>query len=160
MKKMTIMLCVLLISLGAEAQFEQGKWIFNPSVTGLSLSHSNNEKTQIGFAGHSGAFILDNLALLIHAEANWSDAVDLYSLGVGERYYFESSGIYVGNSLKVKRLDWKESHFTDFSIGAEVGYAYFLSRTVTIEPAVYYDFSFKDNDYSKFGFKLGFGIYF
>ena len=44
--------------------------------------------------------------------------------------------------------------------GVEVGYAFFISRTVTIEPAIYYDQSFKDHSkYSTVGLKVGFGIY-
>ena len=44
--------------------------------------------------------------------------------------------------------------------GVEVGYAFFISRTVTIEPSVYYQQSFKDHsEYSKIGLRVGFGIY-
>ena len=43
--------------------------------------------------------------------------------------------------------------------GLEAGYAYFLSRTVTIEPAVYYKWRFNDGDMSRFGVKVGFGFY-
>ena len=44
-------------------------------------------------------------------------------------------------------------------IGAEVGYAFFINRSVTIEPTLYYDHSFKDSNYSTVGLKLGLGIY-
>ena len=43
--------------------------------------------------------------------------------------------------------------------GAEVGYAFYINRSVTIEPAVYYDHSFKNSDYSTVGLKVGIGIY-
>ena len=44
---------------------------------------------------------------------------------------------------------------------AKVGYAFFLGRNVTIEPSVYYDLSFSDtSEFSKLGFKIGFGVYF
>ena len=44
--------------------------------------------------------------------------------------------------------------------GLEVGYAFFVSKTVTIEPAVYYDQSFKDHsNFSTIGLKVGVGIY-
>ena len=44
--------------------------------------------------------------------------------------------------------------------GVEVGYAFFLSRTVTVEPSVYYNQSFKKHsDYSRIGLKLGIGVY-
>ena len=44
--------------------------------------------------------------------------------------------------------------------GVEVGYAFFLSRTVTVEPSIYYNQSFKEHsDYSKIGLKIGIGVY-
>ena len=97
MKKLMWIVCLLVVSVTAQAQFEKGKWIVNPSVTGLGLSYSKSEKTQFGLQAQGGA---------------------------------------------------------------EAGYAFFLTRTVTIEPAVYYDLSFKDSDLSKFGLKVGFGFYF
>ena len=53
-----------------------------------------------------------------------------------------------------------DPNYNDVMPGVEVGYAFFLSRTVTIEPAVYYNQSLKNHsDYSEFGLKVGFGIY-
>ena len=50
--------------------------------------------------------------------------------------------------------------YNDFMPGLEVGYAFFLGKSVTLEPAVYYDQSFKKHvDYSTVGLKLGIGIY-
>ena len=44
--------------------------------------------------------------------------------------------------------------------GVEVGYAFFLSRTVTVEPSIYYDQSFKNHsDFSTIGFRIGVGVY-
>ena len=40
MKKLALVICLLVASLGARAQFEQGKWIINPSLTGLNFSYS------------------------------------------------------------------------------------------------------------------------
>lgn len=43
----------------------------------------------------------------------------------------------------------------------EVGYVFFLGRNVIIELFVYYDLSFSDIlEFSKLGFKIGFGVYF
>ena len=42
----------------------------------------------------------------------------------------------------------------------QVGYAFFVSRTVTIEPELYYEQSFKNHkDYSNFGLRIGVGVY-
>jgi hypothetical protein len=40
-----------------------------------------------------------------------------------------------------------------------VGYAYFLNRTVTIEPELYFNLSTKDFDRSSYGLRIGIGIY-
>ena len=44
--------------------------------------------------------------------------------------------------------------------GVEVGYAFLLNDAVTVEPAIYYDQSFKNHkDYSTIGFKIGVGVF-
>jgi hypothetical protein len=57
------------------------------------------------------------------------------------------------------------SHFTpnnnDLRIPVEVGYAFFVNKNITIEPAVYYKMSLADfSDNSTVGLKIGFGFYF
>lgn len=166
MKKSIFICCLLLASVCANAQFEKGKWVVSPSVTGLDLSHNSEEKTTFGFMAHGGAFLEDNLALLVTLGANWSDAQDTYTLGVGGRYYLQSCGVYLGLGMKMKRWDpdlirpRNGKAVSDYALSPEVGYAFFITRSVTIEPAVYYDISFKNGDYSRFGLKVGFGIYF
>ena len=49
--------------------------------------------------------------------------------------------------------------YNDLMPGVEVGYAFFINRSVTIEPALYYDQSFKTHNYSTVGLKVGLGIY-
>lgn len=48
MKKLMWIVCLLVVSVTAQAQFEKGKWIVNPSVTGLGLSYSKSEKPSSG----------------------------------------------------------------------------------------------------------------
>ena len=43
MKKLALLVCLLVATVAAQAQFEKGKWILNPSISGLGLSH-NTEK--------------------------------------------------------------------------------------------------------------------
>jgi len=161
MKKLIFGLCLLCMSVAAKAQFEQGKWIVNPSVTGLNLSHSSFEDTRFGVSGQVGAFVIDNTALMVGVGGDWTETIDTYYASVGGRYYFQTTGIYLGAGLKTKH--WKpesSGSVTDFAAFAEAGYAFFITKTITLEPAVYYDLSFKDGDYSKFGLKVGFGLYF
>ena len=38
-KKLTLLFCLLACVVSAQAQFEKGKWLLNPAVTGLGLSY-------------------------------------------------------------------------------------------------------------------------
>jgi hypothetical protein len=161
MKKLILGLCLLCVSIVANAQFEQGKWIINPSLTGLSFSHSSYEDTKFGINGQIGAFLIDNAALIVSVGGDWTKAIDSYHASVGGRYYFQTTGIYLGAGVKIKHwIPGSSGSVTDLGTFAESGYAFFISRTITLEPAVYYDLSFRDSSYSKFGLKVGFGLYF
>ena len=82
---------------------------------------------------------------------------DRVSVGVGARYYIIQNGLYLGVNGKLVHAN---HDYNDVMPGLEVGYAFFINRSVTIEPAIYYDQSFKNHsDYSKIGFKVGVGIY-
>ena len=131
MKKLALFVCLLVVTVAAQAQFEKGKWILNPSITGLEFSHdTGTDKTSFG----------------------------LEAKGVGGRYYFDKIGVYLGADVNVDRWDWgHDLDDTKFSFGLEAGYAFFLTRTVTIEPAAYWNIN---DDRSKFGLKVGFGFYF
>ena len=73
------------------------------------------------------------------------------------RYYIEQNGIYLGLGAN---WSWKHDVYNDFQPEVNVGYAFFLSRTVTIEPELYYRQSFVNHSkYSAVGFRLGFSIY-
>ena len=78
------------------------------------------------------------------------------TLGVGLRYYIIQNGLYLGVNGKFLHAN---KDYNDIMPGLEIGYAFFINRSVTIEPAVYYDQSFKSSDYSTIGFKVGLGIY-
>ena len=43
MKKLALAFCLLAVSFTAQAQFEKGTMILNPSVTGLDFSYSKND---------------------------------------------------------------------------------------------------------------------
>jgi len=161
MKKLTLILGLLLATLAAHAQFEQNKWFVNSSVTGLNFSYSKDAKANFGLQAQGGAFLIDNAALLLTVGADWSKPVDIYTVGVGGRYYFDQNGIFLGTGFKFNKYNYDgASNINDFAWNIEAGYAFFLSRTVTIEPSAYYDLSFKESGLSKFGFKVGFGFYF
>lgn len=163
MKKCLMLLALMVVCLSASAQFEKGKWIVNPSVSGLALNHNSAaDRTSFGLQAQGGAFVADNLALLINLGAAWNAAstdMDIYQAGVGVRYYFDKVGIYMGGNVGVDRMEYGKDlgDRTLCSFGLEAGYAFFLSRTVTIEPAAYWT---HNKDCSDYGLKVGFGFYF
>lgn len=163
MKKLMFIFSLLLVTVVAQAQFEKGKWFVNPSVTGLDLSYNTQtEKAHFGIEVNGGAFLVDNVALLLHVGANWGEKermynTDWYNIGVGGRYYFDAIGVFLGANVNLNHHVWEHDKRTLVGFGTEAGYAFFLSKTVTIEPAVYWDIN---KDRSEFGLKVGFGFYF
>lgn len=163
MKKILVSLVLLVVTtLGAYAQFEKDVWYMNASLTGLGLSHSKSAGTNFGFSLTGGAFVADNVAVLLNFKGEYVEhGMDETSIGAQGRYYFSGCGVYGGLGMAYKHLSGEGFKKNLVCLTPEVGYAFFLGRNVTIEPAVYYDLSFNDtSEFSKLGFKIGFGIYF
>lgn len=167
MKKLITCLLLLVTTTMVHAQFEQNKWYINTSITEMGMTYSDTEKFRMGIQGTIGAFLFDNVAFLINAEGRYHKKGERSTtLGVGGRYYLQNNGVYLGGGVKFRHYEYKtdgdksKDKFNDGLLSLEAGYAFFLSRTVTLEPSVYYDLSFKNSDYSKFGLKVGFGFYF
>ncbi len=160
MKKLLMLVAAIMMTVAANAQFEQGKYYVNGSLTGLSLSYSGTEKTNFGVEAKGGYMVADNWMLLgmagfTHSGMNGVD--DTFHAGAGARYYIIENGLYMGVNVKLLR---GSSSYNDLMPGIELGYAFFLGKSVTVEPAVYYDQSMKNHsDYSKVGLRVGVGIY-
>ena len=158
-KKIAVVALGLMVSVGAHAQFESGKQYCGASLTGLNLSYNGSEELSLGIQAMAGYFFEDDMMLLAQAEYKHSGlegVKDYWALGAQGRYYIEQNGIYLGAGMKLIHT----GSYNDVMPGVEVGYAFFVSKQVTIEPAVYYDQSFKNHsDYSTVGVKVGIGIY-
>lgn len=158
-KKIAVVALGLMVSVGAHAQFESGKQYCGASLTGLNLSYNGSEELSLGIQAKAGYFFEDDMMLLAQAEYKHSGlegVKDYWALGAQGRYYIEQNGIYLGAGMKLIHT----GSYNDMMPGVEVGYAFFVSKQVTIEPAVYYDQSFKNHsDYSTVGVKVGIGIY-
>lgn len=159
-KKVIAMIAALFMAVTANAQFEQGKVYLGGSLTGLNLKYSGIDNLSLGLQAQAGYMLDDNLMLLgqvAYDHNGGKGSKNNVGFGVGGRYYIEQNGIYLGVNCKYIH----GSHgYNDVMPGVEVGYAFFLSRTVTVEPAVYYDQSFKSHsDFSTIGLKIGLGIY-
>lgn len=158
-KNIAVVALGLMVSVGAHAQFESGKQYCGASLTGLNLSYNGSEELSLGIQAKAGYFFEDDMMLLAQAEYKHSGlegVKDYWALGAQGRYYIEQNGIYLGAGMKLIHT----GSYNDVMPGVEVGYAFFVSKQVTIEPAVYYDQSFKNHsDYSTVGVKVGIGIY-
>lgn len=158
-KKIAVVALGLMVSVGAHAKFESGKQYCGASLTGLNLSYNGSEELSLGVQAKAGYFFEDDMMLLAQAEYKHSGlegVKDYWALGAQGRYYIEQNGIYLGAGMKLIHT----GSYNDVMPGVEVGYAFFVSKQVTIEPAVYYDQSFKNHsDYSTVGVKVGIGIY-
>ena len=80
MKKLALALCLLAVSFTAQAQFEKGTTIINPSLSGLDFSYSKNDKAKFGVGAQVGTFFAEGIALMVNAGADWSKPVDEYTL--------------------------------------------------------------------------------
>lgn len=180
MKKQILMFAAaMLISLSAHAQFQQGKGYVGASLTGLNVNYSGAGKLTGGIEAKGGYIFLDNLMGVAGGSfehfRRGDTKVDRWTAEAGARYYIIQNGLYLGVNGKliyekqqIKDYD-EEGHSTwvkadktykDILPGIEIGYAFFVNRSVTIEPAIYYDQSFKKHsDYSTIGLKVGVGVY-
>ncbi len=165
MKRIALLVCLLVATVAAQAQFEKGKWILDASLSGLNLTrNTDTDKTNFGLEAKGGAFLADNFALLLDIGGQWpGGGTNVTKVGVGGRYYISSIGLFAGADVNFKHIKEKyleegeDGKYNRVGFGVEVGYAFFLSRTVTLEPSVFWDI---DKDRSEFGLKLGFGFYF
>ena len=155
MKKIALFVVALVMSVAANAQFEQGKGYLGASLSGFDLS-SQAKQTHIGLNAKLGYLFADNLMALAEVGyEKWENVPYSLNLGAGARYYIVQNGLYLGASLKYKHSD----DYNDLLPGVQLGYAFFISRTVTIEPELYIDFSTKKFENSAFGLGVGIGIY-
>lgn len=82
MKKLVLAAAALLVSLGANAQFESGKQYCGASLTGLNLSYNGSQDLNFGVQAKAGYFVEDDWMLLGHVEYTHSgqDGVKDYFL--------------------------------------------------------------------------------
>lgn len=156
-KKIAMLLFGLMMVVGANAQFEQGKLYAHAGLSGLDLHYNANTKWDMGLNAKIGYMFMDDWMVL--AEGQWdvrSKAPNDFRLGTGLRYHIEQNGLYLGAGINYKHA----KEYDDFLPNVNLGYTFFISRTVTIEPELYYDMSLKDfKDYSGLGLRVGFGVY-
>ncbi len=159
MKKLFILLLMTAMGTSAFAQFEEGKKYINASLSGAGLSYSDYEGFAFGVSTQAGYMFQQDWMLL--GELGWdyrhSDWRSV-CLGAKARYYMENNGLFVSGGVRF--LHEFKNH-NDFQLTPELGYCFFLSKDVTVEPVAYLDLSLADFGHNtKIGFKLGLSYYF
>ena len=160
--KILMMAMMLMASVASFAQFEQGKKYVSASLSGLDLNYNSNDKWKLDLTLKGGYMFEDSWMLLAQTDYNYrKNEPSYFSLGAGLRYYIVQNGIYLGAGANYVHLtDGDNRKIDDIMPTIQIGYAFFLSRTVTVEPEIYYNQSLKDHSrFSGMGFRLGFGIY-
>lgn len=158
MRKFILFLFLLTATVTANAQFEKGKKYVSASFSGLGLSYSSSEKFRFGIDATAGYFVADCLMLRGTVSYDHTREIDDVSVGAGARYYFDQCGVFLGAGAEYVHYTPKSN---DVQIPVEVGYAFFVNRFITIEPAVYYKMSLHDfGDNSTVGLRIGLGFYF
>jgi hypothetical protein len=170
MKKTFLTLLCALMALASNAQgftkpvadrppFGEGKFYVATALSGMDLKFNDTEKWQLDLSAKAGYLFADNWMVTGQAEYNWRKiAPNAFQAGAGLRYYIEQNGLYVGMGANYVH---KMHDYDDLMPTVQLGYSFFLNRTVTIEPELYYNQSLKNHsDYSGFGLRIGFGIYF
>ena len=164
MKKLILAVLVIFMSLGAYAQFNQGRMLVggnfsadfttNKSKAG-STTVTNSHTTSVSFGPQFGYFIIDNLAvggiLTVETASTKSEGSDnKYSstttlISPFVRYYLSQGIFFQGRfdvgSEKTKSKTASTTTTTTYSasgfaLGA--GYAWFLTDNVALEPQVGY----------------------
>lgn len=160
-KKVLLLVAVCMISISSNAQFEQGKKYISASFSGFDLSYSGSNDLNLGLQAKGGYFFEDNLLLLGSLGYNHQGTDDFtpdrISIGAQGRYYIIQNGIYLGLGATYKHGN---RNYNDLMPSVEIGYAFFINRVMTIEPAVYYEQSITNHtQYSNVGLRLGLGVY-
>ena len=146
MKKIVLFVMALVMSVTANAQFEEGKGYLGASLSGLDIS-SQQKQFHLGLNAKAGYLFMDNLMALGELGwEHWQSDPDKFTIGASARYYA---------GLKYKHA----KDYNDVLPGIHAGYAFFVSRTVTLEPELYFDISTKGSDYMCYGLRVGVGVY-
>ena len=170
MKKTILSLLCAMMALASNAQgltkpyadrppFGEGKFYVATAFSGMDVNFNSTEKWKLDLQAKVGYLFADNWMVTGQAAYNWhKTSSNAFQAGAGLRYYIEQIGLYLGMGANYVH-QWHD--FDDFMPTIQLGYSFFLNRTVTIEPELYYNQSLKDHsDYSGFGLRIGFGIYF
>lgn len=164
-KKIATLLLGLMASFSSYAQgyqddivFNEGKFYVSGQFSGFDLNYTDYEQLKFNLGIRGGYYVADDFMALVNAQLFTSkDRPTELTLGCGARYNIEQNGLYFGANVNWCHVD---DLYNDIRPEINLGYTYFLSRTVAIEPEAYYSQSFVNHrKYSGFGLRIGISVY-
>lgn len=176
MKKITILAIAMCATIGAYAQFNQGRMLVGGSLAFQSVTNKSKfngqsttegKNTDFSIAPQFGYFVIDNLAVgatLDFGLSKWKDddgdyksTATSFEFQPTVRYYlpvgvfFQGQfGVGGGKYKEEDDGDSDEEKFNRTSFAGAVGYAFFLNDNIAIEPMIGYGSTidnYKDLDY-------------
>ena len=164
MKKIILAITFILLGVSSSfAQFEQGKYYLGAGVNSAGFSYDSTNKLSFGAEANVGyMFEQDWLAIADFGLKTSDSTINELTLGAKCRYLIEQNGLFLqlGATLKHEKVKGLDS-YNDILVTPEVGYCFFLSHYVAVEPSIYYDMSLsKFSDRSRVGLKIGLACYF
>lgn len=166
-----VIICVLLLTLTAQAQTSKGSWLIGGSASFVSSKTGDFDQTDVSISPGAGYFFANNFAAgagisFASSKQEGDDATTLFSFNPFLRYYFLDIGpkakLFGNGSFgfgSAKILGDSES-FTSWEIAA--GPAIFINQHVAIELSLAYGsvkFNDSDDATNAFGAKVGFQIH-
>ena len=163
MKKLLFtMLCGLMFSVAGQAQtqdrlpFAKDKYYASAGLSNFDLNWSKNQSWHMDLNAKCGYLFEDDWMITGTLGYDWHKVGDdTFTLGAGLRYYIEQNGVFLGAGVRLADM----TNDLDFQPNIALGYSFFLNRTVTVEPELYFNLSTKDFDYSSYGLRIGVGMY-
>ena len=166
------------------ATVKQGTILVNSTLTNLSYNSAKagpegntTSYSTLGLQLSGGYAYMDDLVLVASAgyqNINFDDSsAGVLNIVAGARYYvipnlFAGAGLSIG-TLSLSNKDDEEDNSTSghsYGINLNVGYSFFLTQNIAIEPSFVYNYGFankyEDHDYDISGLTLniGFSLYF
>jgi len=168
MKRILLTALIALVAGFASAQTEKGGWMVGASVANLNYGLTDKDFS-LDLTPQAGYFISDNVALggqLLLSVYSPKDGESLTSWGIAPfvRGYFggtEKGKFFGQGNVGVAGSSFDDETTTAFALGATAGYAYFITRNVSLETGLGYSYS-KAKDFdgsSNLGLNFGFQIY-
>ncbi|MFM7851627.1 MAG: hypothetical protein ACKO96_06820 [Flammeovirgaceae bacterium] len=159
MKKLALTLLASLTLYVVNAQIEQST-IFVGTTSNLSLldvrTGPNSSTTYFNISVQGGYFLVDNLMIGLDLSATSSHGTSV-QVGAFTRYYPQGK-FFLGAGFSTTSFSTGNNNLNQ--MGLEGGYVAFITKNISVEPALVYTKGFGDySNFGNFGLRIGFGLY-